>query len=182
MAAAFVAAHPDTRFAERLLAALEAAAAEGGDVRGRQSAALLVVAAEPTGKPWEDVLIDVRVDDHPDPLRELRRLVNVNRVWGHVLKWYATEGLLSGEMLATPAEVERVAAELTEAQEVLGDGNQEPMLWRGILFARAGRLDEARRDLMTAVENHPPFAEFLQRLAAAGFLPDSGVLRDIGAA
>ena len=71
MARAYESADGD--FAARLLAALEAAEREGGDIRGRQSAALLIVRAESTGRPWEDRLVDLRVDDHAAPLPELRR-------------------------------------------------------------------------------------------------------------
>jgi uncharacterized Ntn-hydrolase superfamily protein len=66
---------------ERLLAAMDAAQAEGGDWRGQQSAALLVVAAEPSGRPWDDRISDLRVDDHPQPLAELRRLLRMEQ--GH---------------------------------------------------------------------------------------------------
>ena len=65
--------------AERLLAALDAAEAEGGDIRGKQSAAMLVVSGKPTGRSWEDRVIDLRVEDAPDPLLELRRLLRVKR-------------------------------------------------------------------------------------------------------
>jgi uncharacterized Ntn-hydrolase superfamily protein len=67
--------------AERLVTALDAAEAEGGDVRGRQSAALLVVAGRSTGNPHRDVVVDLRVDDHPDPLAELRRLLGLRRAY-----------------------------------------------------------------------------------------------------
>src|SRR6185312_14999337 len=63
--------------AERMLAALEAAEAEGGDIRGKQSAAMLVVSGTPTGRSWEDRIIELRVEDAPDPLLELRRLLRV---------------------------------------------------------------------------------------------------------
>jgi uncharacterized Ntn-hydrolase superfamily protein len=66
--------------AERMLAALDAAEAEGGDIRGRQSAALVVVAGEPSPRPWERT-IDVRVEDATDPLVELRRLVAIKRAY-----------------------------------------------------------------------------------------------------
>ena len=65
--------------AERMLAALYAAEEEGGDIRGRQSAAIVVVRAEPSGQPWNDRLVDLRVEDHPDPVNELRRLLNIHR-------------------------------------------------------------------------------------------------------
>ena len=71
----------DGDLAERMLRALEAAEAEGGDIRGRQSAAILIVRAESTGKPWEDRIFDLRVEDHPDPVGELRRLVQLQRAY-----------------------------------------------------------------------------------------------------
>jgi len=63
--------------AERLLAALDAAQAAGGDLRGKQSAAMLIVGAEPSAERWEGVLLELRVEDHPDPLVELRHLVKL---------------------------------------------------------------------------------------------------------
>jgi uncharacterized Ntn-hydrolase superfamily protein len=63
--------------ARRLLTALEAAEAEGGDFRGSQSAGLLVVQAEPTGFDWKGRVSDLRVEDHPDPVGELRRLLDM---------------------------------------------------------------------------------------------------------
>jgi uncharacterized Ntn-hydrolase superfamily protein len=79
MARAYEQAEGD--LAERLLQALEAAQSEGGDVRGRQSAAILVVSAEATGRPWVDRLFDLRVEDHPEPVVELRRLVRLARAY-----------------------------------------------------------------------------------------------------
>src|SRR5690349_10010011 len=67
--------------AERMLAALEAAEAEGGDIRGKQSAAMLVVSGTPTGREWEDRVIELRVEDSADPLPELRRLLRVRRAY-----------------------------------------------------------------------------------------------------
>src|SRR5262249_16344016 len=70
--------------AERLMAALDAAQAAGGDIRGRQSAALLVVKPQSSGRPWADRAVDLRVDDNPEPLRELRRLLVVQRAYEHM--------------------------------------------------------------------------------------------------
>ncbi|MCK7522977.1 MAG: DUF1028 domain-containing protein [Ignavibacteriales bacterium] len=70
--------------AERMLTALEAAENAGGDIRGKQSAALLVVRGKSTGKVWEDRLVDLRVDDSPEPLIELRRLLKVHRAYEHM--------------------------------------------------------------------------------------------------
>jgi len=71
----------DATLAERMMAALDAAEAEGGDIRGKQSAAMLVVTGKPTGRSWEDRIIDLRVEDAPDPLAELRRLLRIKRAY-----------------------------------------------------------------------------------------------------
>src|SRR5436190_316118 len=70
--------------ADRMLAALDAAQAAGGDIRGRQSAAILIVNPTSTGKQWEDRKFDLRVEDHPEPLKELRRLVQIQRAYLHM--------------------------------------------------------------------------------------------------
>src|SRR5438105_12486985 len=82
MAKAFEATKGD--LAERMLAALDAAQAAGGDIRGRQSAAIIVVTGKPTGRPWADRIFDLRVDDSPEPLKELRRLVRLQRAYNHM--------------------------------------------------------------------------------------------------
>ncbi|HEY6122495.1 MAG TPA: DUF1028 domain-containing protein, partial [Pyrinomonadaceae bacterium] len=82
MAEAFESAKGD--LAERMLAALDAAQAVGGDIRGRQSAAIIVVTGKPTGQPWKDRIFDLRVDDSPQPLQELRRLVTLQRAYNHM--------------------------------------------------------------------------------------------------
>jgi uncharacterized Ntn-hydrolase superfamily protein len=140
MAAAFTAASGS--LAERLLDALDAAEAEGGDIRGRQSAALVVVAGQPTPRPWERV-IDVRVEDAVDPLRELRRLVALKRAY-------------IGQAPAT----------------TLGEANPELVFWQGVTLATAGQVDEALPLLRQAYAVGPGWAELLRRLPASGLFPD----------
>ena len=72
--------------ANRMMAALEAAEKEGGDLRGKQSASMLIVSGEPTGIPWKDVVMDLRIDDHPTPLKELKRLIRIHRAYRHANK------------------------------------------------------------------------------------------------
>jgi uncharacterized Ntn-hydrolase superfamily protein len=67
-----------------MVAALEAAQAAGGDIRGKQSAAILVVKGTASGKLWEDREIDLRVEDNPEPVKELRRLLTVYRAYEHM--------------------------------------------------------------------------------------------------
>jgi uncharacterized Ntn-hydrolase superfamily protein len=70
--------------AERMMLAIEAAQGAGGDVRGKQSAALLVVPAKAAGKPWDERTVDLRVDDHKEPVKELRRLLTVHKAYEHM--------------------------------------------------------------------------------------------------
>ena len=110
MARAFESAEGD--LAERLLVALEAAQAEGGDIRGRQSAAIVVVAGESTGKAWVDRRFDLRVEDNPRPVRELRRLVKLQRAY---LK------LNEGDEWMTKNDMGRAMDAYSEAMNILPD-------------------------------------------------------------
>jgi uncharacterized Ntn-hydrolase superfamily protein len=167
MARAFEGSRGD--LAERLLQALEAAQAEGGDIRGRQSAAILVVAGTPSGRPWADRVVDLRVEDHPEPLRELRRLVTLNRVYRH---------LNEGDAAVTRGDMAAAAASYGAATSILPDEatNGEAVFWTGISFAAAGRVDEAVPYLRRAHAVHAPWAELVRRLPAAGLLPNDPAL------
>ncbi|HZU18753.1 MAG TPA: DUF1028 domain-containing protein [Candidatus Dormibacteraeota bacterium] len=160
-------AAPD--LAGRLLDALDAAEAEGGDIRGRQSAALLVVDGERSDRPWEHRLVDLRVDDHPQPLAELRRLLECDRavrLMARTLDRVRSLGRLDG---ASPEVAEALAA-LETAQRALGE-NREPTFWAAVVLAGAGRLDEARSRLREAAAGNPGWVELLTRLPAAGLIP-----------
>jgi uncharacterized Ntn-hydrolase superfamily protein len=160
MVGAFRAASGD--LADRLLTALDAAEAEGGDLRGRQSAALLVVAPRASGRPSEDRLVDVRVDDHPDPLRELRRLLELRRAYARVD---------SGDQLAARGDSEAALAEYAAAHREQPD-SIELAFWHGAYLAVVGREDEARSILRGVFDGRAGWAELLRRLPAAGLFPD----------
>lgn len=153
-------------FAERLLAALEAAEAEGGDLRGRQSAALLIVTARASGHPSEDRPVDIRVDDHADPVGELRRLLGLRRAYQRVE---------AGDELAATADTEGALREYEAAHRSQPD-NIELAFWHGVALAAEGREDEATPVLRRAFAAHPGWAELLRRLPAAGLFPDDGEL------
>lgn len=152
--------------AERLLAALDAAEAEGGDLRGRQSAALLVVAGRASGSPLRDRPVELRVEDHRDPLGELRRLLELLRAYGR-----ATEG----DELAAAGDTEGALAAYADAHRSQPD-NAELAFWHGAALAAEGHEDEAARILRRAFEAGPGWAELLKRLPAAGLFPDDGEL------
>ena len=155
---------------DRLLAALDAAEAAGGDIRGRQSAAILVVGAETAdAHPALGRVLELRVEDHADPLGELRRLVGVKRAYERMNR--ADEALARGDM-------EEAAAEYEAAQSSVPD-NLELTFWRGVTLAATGRVDDARPFLdraFRATSGH--WRELLERLPDAGMLPED-VLRRV---
>ena len=148
--------------AERLLAALEAAEGEGGDVRGRQSAAMMVVTARASGSPTKDRPVDLRVDDHEDPVPELRRLLGLQRAYAHAS---------AGDDLTGAGDLEGALVEY-EAAHRLEPENLELAFWYGLALAGNGREDEAARLLRRPFAEHPGWVELLKRLPAAGLIPD----------
>src|SRR4051812_45597336 len=126
--------------AERMLAALEAAEAEGGDIRGKQSAAMLVVTGKPTGRSWEDRVIEIRVEDAPDPNQELRRLLRVKRAY---MALQAADR--AGDDKAAAAA--RLQEALSLAPEMV-----EIAFWGGLEMAQAGQLEAGCELMMRAVD------------------------------
>lgn len=164
--------------AARLLAALEAAEAEGGDLRGKQSAAIVVVGPERTDRPWDHRLVDLRVDDHPAPLEELRRLIEYNRAFTLVSNVFGSGILFAPQIDPHGPELEQALRDLGAAQETLTD-NLEPTFWRAFLLAKSGRDDEARNQLKLAADHHAGWREFLSRLPASGLIaPDNAIFSD----
>jgi uncharacterized Ntn-hydrolase superfamily protein len=173
MLAAFEAAR-GADLASRLLAALDAAEREGGDLRGKQSAALLVVAGERSAAPWDARLFDLRVDDHPEPLAELRRLVAVQRASDALSRVFAG-GLLFGPIAPDAPELESALRTLDASQRQL-EPNREPSFWQAVLLAKAGRIAEASARLRHACEKNPRWRGLLERLIPSGIMPDDPAL------
>lgn len=148
--------------AERLMAALEAAQAEGGDIRGRQSAALLVVATEPSGRPWQDRVFDLRVEDSREPLVELRRLLSVARAYRHMNE---------GDEQVTRGHIDSALDEYRRAEELL-PGESEPIFWHAVTLASVGRVDESLPLFAEAYRLRPEWRELVPRLVPAELLPD----------
>jgi uncharacterized Ntn-hydrolase superfamily protein len=161
MSAAFERAEGD--LAERLMIALEGAEAEGGDVRGRQSAALLVAPA--AGEPWR-ARVDLRVEDHADPIGELRRLLGLQRAYE--LAGEADE--LMGEGRATEAAARYVrAAELAPASDEL-------QFWAGLAIAQEGDVAAGAEAVRRAAAVHPGWLTLLERLSP-DFAPAGAAVR-----
>ena len=135
----------------RLLTTLDAAEREGGDLRGRQSAAILVVA--PDAEPWQNV-VSLRVEDHPDPLAELRRLVALHDA-------YALAG--QADELAGAGRHDDAGRLYVQASE-RAPGNHELLFWAGLGTAQAGDLDGGVAQVQAAIELQPSWRELLHRL------------------
>ncbi|MEL7059232.1 MAG: DUF1028 domain-containing protein [Acidobacteriota bacterium] len=152
----------DGPLAERMLAALEAAEAEGGDIRGRQSAALLVVAGESTGRPWRDRLVDLRIADAPEPLVELRRLLRRHRAY---------EAMNAGDEALAQGEVDAAAAHYTRAAELEPEIHELPF-WQAVTLFESGREDEALPLFRRVFAQDDRWLRLIPRLVPAGLLPD----------
>ncbi len=163
MAKAYETAQGD--LADRLLAALDAAENEGGDIRGRQSAAILIASPENTNKPWADRLFDLRVEDHPDPVQELRRLVTLQRAY---LK------LNEGDEWIGKKEIEKALDSYRKATTIVPDEatNGEAAFWVGVTLVDTDRVDEAIPYLNRAYTQDPRWADLIPRLPGSGLLPD----------
>ena len=155
--------------AARMLAALEAAEAAGGDVRGRQSAAMLVVSGEPSGIEWQDNVVDLRVEDHPDPVAELKRLVTLQRVY---TKLNEGDELVADNKMDKALEAYAAAMEL--APDEATDG--EAPFWVGVTLASEGRVEDALPYLQRAYRQDSRWLQLLDRLPKAKLLPNDDKL------
>jgi len=160
----------DEPLAERMLAALDAAEAEGGDIRGKQSAAMLVVTGKPTGRSWEDRIIELRVEDAPDPNKELRRLLRVKRAY---------MALNEADRAADSGDQATAATKLQEALQ-LAPEMVEISFWGGLGMAQSGMVDAGCDLMMAAVRKDRRWIETINRLVIAERLP-AEVARDIEA-
>lgn len=161
--------------AERLMVAMEAAEAAGGDVRGSQGAALVVVDGQRGDAPWDHRPVDLRVDDHADPIGELRRLLSYRRAFDAVSGTMFAPGLMVGPYHEPfPGDRDRALTDLANAASVM-TGNPEANFWSGVLLARSGALQAARDRLVGPLESNPRLHGFLDRLADAGFLAHDDV-------
>jgi uncharacterized Ntn-hydrolase superfamily protein len=155
---------------ERMIAALEAGQAAGGDIRGKQSAAILVVRAEATDKPWEDRLIDLRVEDHAAPIPELKRLLRVFRAYEH---------MNAGDLATEKNDVPKALFEYKTAEEMFPD-NLEMKYWHAVMLANTGRVAESLPIFRSVFGKDGHWRLLTERLPDAGQLNVSaGDLRQI---
>jgi uncharacterized Ntn-hydrolase superfamily protein len=155
-------------FASKLLNALKSAESMGGDIRGRQSSAILIVRGEATGRLRDDRVLDLRVDDSIDPLIELERLIKNSAALDCLVELLETDGLFMGELTVPPHVVESALLKLSEAQLILGPSNCEASIWRGLLLGRAGRDFEAVKEFSFAFECNSRVPVLIRRLSDSG--------------
>lgn len=146
--------------AERLIASLEAAQKEGGDIRGKQSACLLVVKGEATGNLWEDRLIDLRVEDNPEPIDEIKRLLKVYRAYEHMNK---------GDLAVEKNDMKLAMEEYNAAMKMFPE-NLEMKYWTAVTLANTGEVKKALpmfKEIFAADKN---WKELTKRLPSVGLL------------
>ncbi len=155
---------------DRLMAALEAAQGEGGDIRGKQSAALIVVKGKPSGAWWKDRVYDLRVEDHENPLVELKRLIRLNKAYNFMNK---------GDELLTENKVEEAMMSYTRAMEMYPD-NTEMIFWPAVTLASTGKVEESLPLFKKVFSMDRNWAILVLRLPQVGQLPkDKGLLKKI---
>ena len=152
--------------ADRLVAALEAAEAEGGDIRGKQSAALIVVSGKSSGVAWKDRLFDLRIEDHPDPVKELRRLLDLNKAYNH---------MNLGDEYLTENKIDEAMKAYTKAMEMYPD-NAEMVFWPAVTLAASGKLEQSLPLFKKVFAMDENWAILLPRLPKVGQLPDDPAL------
>lgn len=166
MAAAYESTQGD--LAEKLMVASEAAQAEGGDIRGKQSAAILVVSGDRSQPAWGGRVFDLRIEDHPEPVKEMRRLLTLARVYNYMNE---------GDEQMTLGDVE-AAVEAYGRAEALAPESHEMVFWHAATLAGVGRVDEALPLFKRAFDMWPDWRTLVRRLPASGLLPDDPQLID----
>lgn len=153
---------------DRLMAALEAAEREGGDIRGRQSAGIIVVTGKPTGSAWKDRIIDLRIEDHPEPIKELKRLLRIHRAYEHMNR---------GDECVAQGDIEGALREYSAAEQLVPD-NVEMVFWHAVTLASLERVEESLPLFRRVFEADRNWAILLPRLPKSGLLPDKPELID----
>jgi uncharacterized Ntn-hydrolase superfamily protein len=146
--------------AERLLAALDAAQAAGGDIRGKQSAAILIVRGTSTGRPWADRVLELRVEDHPEPVAELRRLVRLQQAY---------DRMNAGDLAVEKNDIEGALREYSAAERMFPD-NCEMKFWHAVALVNARRVEESLPIFREVFARGGNWATLVPRLPASGTL------------
>lgn len=146
--------------AERMMAALFAAENVGGDIRGKQSAAILVVKGRSTGQVWEDRLIDLRVEDDPYPLDKLDRLLKIHRAYGH---------MNAGDLAVEHGDMELAMKEYSAAEKMFPE-NEEMKYWHAVTMATNGNVEGSLPLFETVFKKNGNWKILTPRLVPIGLL------------
>jgi uncharacterized Ntn-hydrolase superfamily protein len=158
--------------AQRLLSALQAGEEAGGDFRGRRSAAIMVIRATTTGRPWHDMVVDLRVDDSAEPIEDLTELLVTRARYQDVVR--AFQLAIDGDPVTADRELE-----LLRPMDAATEPDQ--LLWRAVVAALAGREDAAREMLADLGTCAPQFVEAARRFGKAGLMPPDVIERIVPA-
>ncbi|MEO1438076.1 MAG: DUF1028 domain-containing protein, partial [Bacteroidota bacterium] len=150
----------DLPLAERVVAAMKAGQDAGGDIRGKQSAVLLVVDGSPAEHPWQDKLVDLRIDDHETPILELERLLKVHRAY---------EYMNDGDVAVEQGNMEK-ALEYYGAAQAMFPNNLEMQYWTAVALANNGEMEKAIPIFQSVFKDDPKWIELTERLPASGLL------------
>jgi len=153
MAAAYM-KNSNKPFAERLLAALDGAQKAGGDIRGKQSAAIIVVPAKSEGKPWDERIVDLRVEDNTEPIKELNRLYLVHTAFQH---------MNNGDLAVEKNDMIKAMEEYKAAMKLMPD-NLEMQYWTAITLANNKEVDKALPMLKKIFAKDKNWKELTKRL------------------
>jgi uncharacterized Ntn-hydrolase superfamily protein len=146
--------------AERLLSALLSAQDEGGDIRGKQSAALYVFRAKSTGNLWEEKLVDLRVDDHPEPLKELSRLLKVHRAYEH---------MNAGDLAVEKSDMKKAMEEYHSAQQLFPE-NEEMQFWTAVTLLNTGNTKDSFPIFSRVFRKNGNWRKLIPNLVDAGLI------------
>ena len=153
----------DGDLANRLMAALEAAQGSGGDIRGKQSAAMLIVKGKATNRSWNDRVLELRIEDHPTPIAELKRLLTVHRAYEH---------MNAGDLAVEHNDLDGAMAEYGRAAELL-PGNVEVEYWAAVTLATSGNVEKALPMFQRVFAADANWVELTKRLHKPGIIPDT---------
>lgn len=160
----------DQPFAKRLLAALRAGEDAGGDARGSQSAVLKIVSGNRDGNAWEETLLDLRVDDHPDPVTEITRLAELSGAFDDLGDVMFAPRLMIGEYEDVTDEELNGALDALDSARAILDDNLEASFWKAVLLGRADRDAESAELFAQVFAKGPHWRPYLDSVAAAGFI------------
>jgi uncharacterized Ntn-hydrolase superfamily protein len=146
--------------AERIITVFEAAEKVGGDIRGKQSAALIVVGNKKTENVWEDKKIDLRVDDSEDPVKEIKRLLKVHRAYEHMNQ---------GDVAIEENDTKKALEEYSKAQSLFPN-NHEMSFWKGIALLNIGEKKQAKEIFKIVFQKNINWKKLIYRLPKSGII------------